>query len=364
MDGGRPVGVLVVGAGFIGSQRAAAVCAARGTRLVAVHDCRSDVAEAVARRHKAERVRDYESALERADIDAVIVSTPHSDHFDQVRGALEARKHVLCEKPLAIHPDEARALALRARELRLKLATGLNHRFYPPVVDALELVASWSLGRIESVRAEIGHKAGDAFLASWHTDFARSGGGTLMDNGPHACDLIRLFLGEITGAKGYCRRSPGLPHDCESEAYALFKGPAQGFAELRASWSQPAGYLTVEVRGSDGWLSVETAPWRLSGVLTEGRSVHRTYPLDRAAERLFRLRFGCERSLVREIEAFVSNPDAQGWPAATAWDGCRVAEMIDAVYRSDASGEEVMIAPLPVQSRARTGWAEVRNHAA
>jgi predicted dehydrogenase len=346
MQGSRPIGFVVVGAGYLGAQRAAAVSAARGVQLVAVHDRLETVSEAVARRHKVEHATDYAAALARTDVDAVIISTPHADHFGQVLAALEAGKHVLCEKPLAVRPEEARCLALRADELRLRLATGLNHRFYPPVADALDLVASWAVGRVESVRAEIGHKANASFLASWHTDVARSGGGTLMDNGPHACDLIRRFLGEIVAAKGYCRRCPSLPHDCESEAYALFKDFAQGFAELRASWNLPAGYLTLDVRGSDGWLRVETAPWRLSGLLSDGRGVNRTYPLDRVAERLFRLRFGCERSLVREIEAFVSARGAHPRPEATAWDGCRVTEMIDAVYRSDATGEEIAIRPL------------------
>src|SRR5439155_8681619 len=136
-------------------------------------------------------------------VDAVVVATPHADHHEQVGLALEAGKHVLCEKPLAVRPDHARLLALRADELRLRLATGLNHRFYPPVRDALALVSRWAIGRVESVRATIGHRASPEFLAGWHAERERSGGGTLIDNGPHACDLIRRFLGEVVAAQGY-----------------------------------------------------------------------------------------------------------------------------------------------------------------
>jgi len=353
---GRPVGFLVVGAGYLGGQRAAAAAAARGTRLVAVHDRDADRAGRVARRHGVEAVAEFEAALARPGVDAVVVATPHADHFAQVLAALEAGKHVLCEKPLTVRPEDARLLALRADELRLRLATGFNHRFYPPVADALDLVAAWSIGRVEGVRAEIGHRANAAFLASWHTDVARSGGGTLMDNGPHACDLIRRLLGEVVAVKGYRRRSLSLPRDCEPEAYALFKDFDQGFAELRSSWHQPVGYLTLEVRGSDGWLKVETAPWRLTGELSNGRRERRSYTLDRLAERLFRVQLGCERSLVREVEAFVSSP-RDDRPEATGWDGCRVTEMIDAVYRSDETGEEVRLdAPLvnlPSSARRR-----------
>ncbi|GAC1475153.1 MAG: hypothetical protein NVSMB9_27000 [Isosphaeraceae bacterium] len=351
----RPVGFLVVGAGTLGSRRASAIVAARGTRLIAVHDCDPVVARAVAKRHGAEAVNDLEDALAWPGVDAVVVATPHADHFEQAMAALEAGKHVLCEKPLTVKPEEARELALRADERRLRLATGLNHRFYPPIMDALELVGSWAIGRVEGVRAEIGHRASPAFLSSWHTDVARSGGGTLMDNGPHACDLIRRFLGEVTAAKGYRRKSLGLPHDCESEAYALFRDFDQGFAELHCSWTRPAGYLTLELRGTDGYLRVETAPWALSGVLSNGRALRQSYLPERVSERLYQAKFGCERSLVREIEAFVSPPRDEPRSGATGWDGCRITEMIDAVYRSDETGEEVRLKPLRahVPSNAR-----------
>jgi predicted dehydrogenase len=282
-----------------------------------------------------------------------VVATPHADHFEQARLALEAGKHVLCEKPLAVRPEDARALALRADELRLRLATGLNHRFYPPVRDALDLVGSWAIGRVEEVRAEIGHMASGEFLRSWHTDVERSGGGTLMDNGPHACDLVRLFLGEVVAASGGVGDAMGLPAGCESEASATFRDHDRGVGLVRSSWALPRGYLTIDVQGTQGRLHLETAPWRLTGVLSDGRRLHRRYLAQRFAERRFRLRFGTERSLVREVEAFAARP-ARRWPrlGASGWDGCRVAEMIDAVYRSSATGDEVALEPALVHVAA------------
>ncbi len=360
---GKALGLLVVGTGFLGAQRAASAALTRRLRLVAVTDRDPALAERVAARHGAIAVPNLEVGLESGGVDAVVIATPHGDHAEAVRLALEAGKHVLCEKPLAIRGDDARALAILADESRLRLATGLNHRFYPPVRDALALVGSWAIGRVESVRAEIGHLATPEFLQSWHTEVARSGGGTLMDNGPHACDLIRRFLGEVVLAKGLVRQDVQLPAGCESEAFGLFRNHDNAFAELHASWALRAGYLTIDVRGSEGYLRVETAPWRLTGRLGDGRRLDRRYLAARVADRVHRARYGCERSVVAELEAFASTAAAATppGPAATGWDGCRVTEMIQAIYQSDRTGDEVHLKPLLVHLPSGARRREIRE---
>jgi predicted dehydrogenase len=358
MDAGaniKELGLLVVGAGWLGSRRAAAATVARGIRLVAVHDVDDALATRVADRHRADAVPDLASGLRRPDVDAVLVATPHADHVRAARRALLADRHVFCEKPLAIDPHDARALAELADERGLRLATGFNHRQYPPVAEALRLVECGLIGPVQSVRAEIGHRASPAFLASWHIDPTRSGGGTLIDNGPHACDLIRRFAGEMAAAKGYVADSLDLTEGCESEAFALFRGIGSRVAELRSSWTRPAGYLTLDVRGREGFLRVETAPWRLTGRLGDGRRVDRRYLLERLRERAFQRLKGCERSLVVELEAFAASirnlPRLA--PTADGWDGTQAAEMVNAVYRAAEVGEEVLIEPPPTARPSR-----------
>ena len=344
----RKLGVLVVGTGFLGAGRAAAAGVARGLRLAAVFDRDPEAARATAARHGVVAAPDLETALAYPGVDAVVVATPHADHADAVRAALEAGKHVLCEKPLAIDPADARDLAQLADERRLRLATGLNHRFYPPVRDALALVAAGAIGRVENVRARIGHRASPAFLAGWHGDPSRSGGGTLIDNGPHACDLIRRLLVEVVAAEGSLSlEDPGSA--CEVAADARFRGHDRATSELHSSWVLDSGYLTLSIRGDSGRLEVETAPWGLSGRLAGGRSIRRRYLAERTAERLFRLWAGCERSLVLELEDFAEMSAARPRVGATGWDGCRVAEMVDAVYRSAEGRGEVRLEPLPIR---------------
>jgi predicted dehydrogenase len=353
----KRMGLLVVGTGFLGAQRAAAARLTSRFRLVAVTDADPTTAEEVAARHGVVAVQDIRDGLASQGVDAVVIATPHGDHADAIRLALEAGKHVLCEKPLTVRSDEARTLAMLADESRLRLATGFNHRYYPPVRDALELVASTAVGRVGSVRAQVGHLANHAFLQSWHTDVIRSGGGTLMDNGAHACDLIRQIVGEVVLAKGFVRQEIDRPAGCETEAFALFRNHDNAIAELHSSWSLRRGYLTLEIRGGEGFLKVETAPWRLTGTLSDGRTIDRRYLSERVRDRLHRIRHGCETSIVAELEAFGSTCAGVPGSHATGWDGCRVTEMIQAVYQSDRLGDEVHLKPpllhLPATSRRR-----------
>jgi predicted dehydrogenase len=344
MDAKREnLGIVVVGAGFLGAQRAAAAKIARGTSLVAVVDQDLPHAQAIANRHSVRAFNDIDEAFSHKGVNAVIVATPHASHVDIIELALARGKHVLCEKPLAIEADDAWRLAHHADDARLRLATGFNHRFYPPVRDALAFESHWALGRIESVRIQIGHAASQEFLHSWHCDRKTSGGGTLIDNGPHACDLIRRFLGEVSSAQGAVRNDSHGHFDCEREAFGIFRTHENAFGELHSSWNLRHGYLTIEVRGASGWLRVETAPWRLTGQLSNGHKINKHYILERLRDRLFARRYGCERSLVLELESFAM---PQWFPraGATGWDGCRAVEMIQALYESDRTGQVVTLA--------------------
>jgi predicted dehydrogenase len=343
------LGIAVVGTGFLGAQRAAAARRARGTRLIAVHDRDAQVARRVAERHGAAADPSLDAVLERPEVAAVIIATPHADHAPQVKACLEAGKHVLCEKPLAIDADEARELTALASECGLRLATGFNHRFYPPVRDALRLVQQGAIGKVTTVRASIGHQAAPEFLRSWHTDIARSGGGTLMDNGPHACDLIRQFLGEIESVEAYVLNQLDLPEGCESDATAWFTGRDGGVAELQASWQQAVGYLTIEIQGQEGNLRVDTAPWRLIGTLANDQPVNERYWVERIYDRIYRAGHRCETSLVHELESFASFAASEPKSHGTGWDGCRATEMVLGAYRSAALGNAIPLQPLPTR---------------
>ena len=337
------MGVMVVGIGEHGLRRAVAVGrATRRLRLVALFDHDPALAEQVAARLGVVAVPDLGTGLDSRGVDVVVIATPPETRSRLVAQALSAGKHVLCEAPLAIRASDARVLAKRAGAQQLRLGSGLPSRFDPPIEDALTLVDSWGIGRVESVRVEVGHRASLGFLQSWRTDVARSGGGALMHHGPLACDLIRRLLGEVILAKGFVRQEVRLPPGCESEAFGLFRNHDNAFAELHVSWNQPTTGLGFEVRGESGYLRGQTHPWRLSGRLSDGRSVRRWYLRDRADEQVHRARFGCGRSMVAELNAFAGSSSPPIWDNS-GWDATHAIEMIQAIYQADRTGDEVYL---------------------
>ena len=338
------LGILVVGAGFIGARRAAAVHAARGTKLVGVVDRDPARARAVARRYDVFASTDLEEGLEFDGVDAVVVATPNSDHVGTIEQALVYGKHVLCDLPLAIDADDAWRLARHADDVRLRLAVGSPFRFVPPIRDALAIVRDWGIGRIESLRVRLGRRATSDDLDSWRNDRERSGGGSLIDLGPHGCDLIRRFLGEVEAVTGYLRHEPGEILGCERESFGLFRNHDHAVAELRTSWNRFDVESTLEIQGFSGFLRIETAPWSLSGRTSSGKSIRRSYRAERIVEAAFERRRQCSRAMVEEVESFAA-PDG-GYPRrhATGWDGFRAAEMVQALYESDRKGKEISIA--------------------
>lgn len=121
----------------------------------------------------------YLQLLADPDVDVVYVATPHAQHFDIVRAALENGKHVLCEKALTVTAAEARVLIELARAKGLFLMEAVWARFVPGYQRALEIIASGEIGEVKWVRADLGFVApADPNLRIWAP---ADGGGALLD---------------------------------------------------------------------------------------------------------------------------------------------------------------------------------------
>jgi len=148
---------------------------------------------------------DWKALLRRDDVTLVDICTPGDTHAEIAIAALDAGKHVLCEKPLANTVDEARAMAAaaeRARERGVHSMVGFNYRRVPAVALARRLVADGRLGEIRHVRGTYLQDwvVDPQFPLVWRLRADRAGSGALGDIGAHAVDLAQFVVGDrLTG---------------------------------------------------------------------------------------------------------------------------------------------------------------------
>ena len=137
------------------------------------------------------------------DIDAVDVCTPNIYHYETVKKAILAGKHVYCEKPLAVTYEQAAELARLARETGVVCHMVFNNRFLLPVMKAKEIISSGKIGKILSFRGEYHHSSAlNPEKTGWKQNKDICGGGVLFDLGSHVVDLIYYLCGELSSVFG------------------------------------------------------------------------------------------------------------------------------------------------------------------
>lgn len=176
------------------SARIAGVCTAhRETSEKAAREYGFDVA-----------VTDEDELIYSPDIDIIDICTPNILHFETAKKAVLAGKHVYCEKPLAVTPEQADMLASLAAEKGVTAQVVFNNRFMSGVMRAKEIISGGLIGNVISFRCEYLHSSCTDLSrnAGWKQDRDICGGGVLFDLGSHAIDLIRYLCGGFSKVSG------------------------------------------------------------------------------------------------------------------------------------------------------------------
>jgi predicted dehydrogenase len=247
-------GVAIIGCGMIAHKRAGMLS---GARLVACADVQRERAEALARTVTgADATADWRAAIDRPDVDLVIVATTNDKLAEIACGAIEAGKHVLVEKP-AGHSVAALDTVLEAAHRCGVLArVGFNHRYHPAVQQARALVDQKAIGGLMFVRGRYGHGGRLGYDKEWRADPAISGGGELIDQGVHLIDLSRWFLGDFVTVNGFAHTYFWqMPVD--DNAFLTLRTAREQTAFLHVSCTEWKNLFSFEIYGQQGKLHVE-----------------------------------------------------------------------------------------------------------
>ncbi|MBL0886674.1 Gfo/Idh/MocA family protein [Myceligenerans indicum] len=210
------LGVGMVGYSFMGAAHSQAWRTAPrffelplrvGMRVVAGRSA-AGVREAADRLGWQESTTDWRTLLDRDDVELVDVCTPGNTHAEIAVAALDAGKHVLCEKPLAnsvAEAEEMAAAAERAAGHGVLAMVGFTYRRVPAIRLARDLVAAGRIGDVRHVRAQYLQDwlTDPAEPLSWRLDKEKAGSGALGDIGAHVVDLAQFITGEqVVGVSG------------------------------------------------------------------------------------------------------------------------------------------------------------------
>ena len=329
----------IIGCGLIGKKRAATL--APGS-LRWVCDTRIEAAEALRANHpECRATTDPAAIFADPEVDAVIVATWNHTLAPLALAAVQAGKHVIVEKPGALHSSQLIALRAAANTARVRVLVAYNHRWHPALHRAREIVAAGTVGDLMFLRGRYGHGGRLGYEKEWRADPALSGGGELIDQGVHLIDLANWFLGDFAEIEG--RASTDfweMPVD--DNAFLHLRTATGRTAWLHVSCSEWKNLFSLEIYGRTGKLQVDG----LGGSYgIEKLTYYRMLPQMGPPEiETWEFPQG-DNSWALELHAFERAIAAGRDPSPNLDDSIRVLEIVEEIYRRSGYA---FPAPLPL----------------
>ncbi|GAB2826397.1 Gfo/Idh/MocA family oxidoreductase [Actinocorallia aurea] len=350
----------VIGTGFMGTVHAKAIQRAGGVLSRVAGSTAASSLEAAERLRAEHRTGSAAELIASDDVDVVHVCTPNATHGPLVRAALEAGKHVVCEKPLATAPEEAAALADLARSAGVTATVPFVYRFYPTVREARARVAEGDAGQVRLLHGSyLQDWLAEPTDDDWRVD-PESGGPSraFADIGVHWCDLAEFVSGHrITRLSA--RTSITVPErsgravTTEDTAVVMFETDRGASGSVTVSQVSPGrkNRLWVSVDGARESLVFDQENPESLWVGGRGANARLMRGADglRSADRYSVLPSGHPQGYQDCFDAFVADTYAalegavpDGLP--TFDDGLRAARLTAAVLDSSARGAWVEVA--------------------
>jgi 1,5-anhydro-D-fructose reductase (1,5-anhydro-D-mannitol-forming) len=324
------IGWAIVGTGWAASDLVGpAITADTQSELVAVVSRDAARAQAFAIAHGAERAySDYESMLNDPRVEIVYIGTPNALHAEQTIAAAKAGKHILCDKPLATSPSDARRVVETCRNAHVWLGVNFQCRHYAAIQEIKQIVDRGEIGDIELVHAESG--AGHSPLRGWRTDSALSGMGTVNNMAVHPLDLVCYLVGAGV-SEVFAMTDAGRTPALETIALTLLRFDNGVLANVNANQQVPFPQSDIVVYGSRGTIVGRNCTY---------------FPLDstitlRTPERETRIGSHTRDGFQRAVTAFRQAVATGTTPNASGEDGLRSALLVDAIRTSLREGRAV-----------------------
>jgi predicted dehydrogenase len=359
----------VLGYGFMGRAHANAIArlpmffpdAPAVERDVLIGRDESALAAAAERLGFTRTATDWRDAVD--EVDVFYNLGPNHVHADPTIAALKAGTPVLCEKPLAPDLEGAERLAAAAADAEVPTAAAFNYRYVPAIQYAKELIEAGELGEIRQFR---GRYLQDWLVdpeapASWRTDAERAGSGALGDLGAHTIDLARFLVGDVERVSGqtttFVDERPAadgegtepVTVDDAFSAHVRFANGAAGTLEASRVAVGRTNDHSIEIEGTEGAIRFSLERLNELELFRPGNRGFETVLVTEGDDPYLDHWWppghvlGWEHTFVHENAEFLTAvADGEAYAPDFA-DGLAVQRVLDAVQRSDASGEWVEV---------------------
>lgn len=250
-----PVKVAMIGLGWWGKKMTAVLKKAHADiEIICAAEPNSAGAD-FAKENGFAYYENYKDALKHPGVEAVILATPHSLHAEQIKLAVAAKKHIFCEKPLALTKKGAELAVNLCKKNKLVLGMGHERRWDPPIAKMLAMARSGELGRIQQIEGNFSH---DKFTTldkkNWRLNKKEAPVGGMTATGIHLTDLSAALLGPAKDLRVSCESlSSKIPQGDTMSVHIRFKGG--GTSYVSASLAMPF-ISRFAVFGSKGWIEI------------------------------------------------------------------------------------------------------------
>lgn len=260
-----PVRVAVIGTGHMGALHARDVAALENTDLVAVCDRNQHLADPLAKELGVRAFYDYRDLLNEPALDAVVIATPHYSHPPITIEAFERGLHVLVEKPIAVHVNDALRMIAAFEKARvatpdLVFSAMFMQRTYGNWRKINDLISSGELGQLirttwiitDWFRTQAYYDNG-----TWRATWQGEGGGVLLNQAPHNLDLYQWLVGMPNRVTGFAAFGKYHTIEVEDEVTAFFEHENGMVGHLVTSTAESPGTNRLEIVGEHGKLIYE-----------------------------------------------------------------------------------------------------------
>jgi predicted dehydrogenase len=331
----EPLRVAVVGLGYWGPNLLRNLVEMPGADVVTMCDPREERLEHWGRRYPAiGRTASYMDVLSDDRVEAVVIATPVSTHFELASRALEFGKHTFVEKPLAASSDEAEELVHLAGRAGRVLMPGHTFLYSPPVVLVKEMIDRGDLGEIyfiSSSRVNLGLHQADVSV--------------VWDLGPHDFSILRYWLGESPETVSAISRAcviPGTP----DVAFVNMRYSSGTIAQIELAWLAPSKLRRTAVVGSERMVVYDDTSGEPVRVFNSGASFpdpgsFGEYQLSYRTGDIVSPRVEPVEPIYRQMEDFCRAVRERVEPRSSAPLGLEVVETIEMVDKSLAASGDV-----------------------